>query len=281
MREQVAIMAVVNRTPDSFYDRGATFALNASVEAAIRALDAGAHWIDIGGVPFGRGPHVSVDEECERVVPFVQILRQERPDAIISVDTYRAHVAHEALEAGAQIINDTSGFVDPDMVDVIARHGAYAIVCHSAGKPREEKPAASYGDVVAEVIDFLRQRVQRLEQAGVERDRIIVDPGHDLDKNTLHTLELTRRLDEIVALGYPVMAAVSNKDFVGECTNREQGHRLAGSLAAMTACILAGARIVRMHDIPPTVDAVHMTEAILGLREPFVLEHNMHPTHNV
>lgn len=108
-----------------------------------------------------------------------------------------------------------------------------------------------------------------------------MDPGHDLDKNTLHTLELTRRLDEIVALGYPVMAAVSNKDFVGECTNREQGHRLAGSLAAMTACILAGARIVRMHDIPPTVDAVHMTEAILGLREPFVLEHNMHPTHNV
>lgn len=279
--EKVAIMAVVNRTPDSFYDKGATYGLDASVRAAIGALDAGAHWIDIGGVPFGRGPHVSAEEECERVVPFVRALLRERPEAVISVDTYRAQVAREALEAGAQVINDTSGFVDADMIDVIAQAGAYAIVCHSAGKPREEKPAAYYEDVVAEVVAFVRECVERLRQAGVASDRIIVDPGHDLDKNTLHSLELTRRLGEIVDLGFPVMVAVSNKDFIGECTKREQGQRLAGSLAAMTACVMSGARIVRMHDIDATVDAVHMTEAILGLREPFELIHNTHPTHNV
>lgn len=274
-------MAVVNRTPDSFYDKGATFALDAAVEAAMTAVGAGAHWVDIGGVPFGRGPAVSVEEECDRVVPVVEAVRAACPDVVISVDTYRAAVASAAVGAGAQVVNDTSGFSDPNMIATIASTGAYTVVCHSAGKPRQEKPAAYYADVVGEVRAFLAGRAQALLDAGVARDRIILDPGHDLDKNTLHTLEITRRLGELTELGYPLMVAVSNKDFVGECTGRPQGERLAGSLAAMTACIMAGARIVRMHDVAATVDAVHMVEAILGLRKPFVLEHNTHPTNNV
>jgi len=278
---QVAIMAVVNRTPDSFYDRGATFAFDRAVDSAVRAADLGADWVDIGGVPFGRGPSVSVDEEIDRVAPVIAAVTAARNDIVISVDTVRAEVARAAIEAGAAVINDTSGLGDPDMAGVVVSGRAHLIVCHSLGSPRQERPAAHFDDVVSEVRSFLVERVARAEAAGIPRERIIIDPGHDLSKNTLHSLELTRRLDEIADIGLPLLAAVSNKDFIGESIDRPQGERLAGSLAAMTVCILGGARIVRMHDVEATVDAVRMTEAILGMRQPVRLEHNTHPTHNV
>ncbi|UEJ84185.1 dihydropteroate synthase [Brachybacterium halotolerans subsp. kimchii] len=281
LTHRVAVMAVVNRTPDSFYDKGRTFVLDQAVASAVRAVERGADWVDIGGVPFGRGPAVSVEEEIERVVPVIERLTAAHPRVIVSVDTNRAAVARAALAAGAAVINDTSGLTDPEMARVVAEGGAHVILCHSAGRPREEKPAAHYEDVVDEVRHALLDQVARAEAAGVPRDRIIVDPGHDLDKNTLHSLEITRRLEELTQIGLPLLVAVSNKDFIGESIDRPQGERLAGSLAAMTVCILKGARIVRMHDVPETVDAVRMTEAILGLREPVRLEHNMHPTHNV
>ncbi|WP_193599032.1 dihydropteroate synthase [Microbacterium sp. YJN-G] len=278
---QVAVMAVINRTPDSFYDKGATFALDRAVESALRAADQGADWVDIGGVPFGRGPAVSTADEIERVVPVVAAIARARPDLVISVDTNSAAVAEPAIAAGAAVINDTSGLGDPRMAEVLAASEAHVVITHSVGPPRAEKPAAHYDDVVGEVRRFLLERMARAEAAGIPRERLIVDPGHDLDKNTLHTLELTRRLGEIASIGAPLLVAVSNKDFIGESIDRAQGERLAGSLAAMTACILAGARIVRMHDIPATVDAVRMTEAILGMRRPRRLEHNTHPTNNV
>lgn len=271
--DRVAVMAVVNRTPDSFYDRGATFALDRAVEAALRAADAGADWIDIGGVPFGRGPQVTTAEEIERVVPFVEAVTAAS-GAVVSVDTHSAEVARLAIAAGARVVNDTSGLGDPEMAGVVAASDAHLVITHSVGPPRVEKPPARYDDVVAEVIVFLRQRVERAEAAGIPRERLIVDPGHDLDKNTLHSLELTRRFDEFRVLGLPLLAAVSNKDFVGESIDAAQGHRLEGSLAAMVVCIMKGARIVRMHDIPQAVAAARMTEAILGLREPVRVEHN-------
>jgi dihydropteroate synthase len=278
---QVAVMAVVNRTPDSFLDRGATFALDRAVEHALRAAELGADWIDVGGVPFGRGPSVSPQEEIDRVVPVIAAVAAARDDIVISVDTNRAAVARAALAAGAAVVNDTSGLADPKMAAVIADGRAHVVITHSVGPPRVEKPPAHFDDVVGDVREFLLERVAHAEAAGVARDRIIVDPGHDLDKNTLHSLELTRRLSEIAAIGLPLLVAVSNKDFIGESTDRPRTERLAGSLAAMTACILAGARIVRMHDVASTVDAVRMTEAILGMRVPTRLEHNTHPTHNV
>lgn len=278
---QVAVMAVVNRTPDSFYDRGATFALDRAVESALGAADLGADWVDIGGVPFGRGPAVSIAEEIDRVVPVVAAIASARPDLVISVDTNRADVAERAIAAGAAVVNDTSGLGDERMASVVAASDAHIVITHSVGPPRVEKPPARYDDVVAEVRGFLAERLARAEAAGIARERLIIDPGHDLDKNTLHSLELTRRLDEIASLGVPLLVAVSNKDFIGEAIDRPQGERLSGSLAAMTACVLAGARIVRMHDVAETVDAVRMIEAILGWRSPVRLEHNTHPTRNV
>jgi len=278
---QVAVMAVINRTPDSFFDHGATFALDRAVESALRAAELGADWVDIGGVPFGRGPAVSLQEEIDRVVPVVEAIAAADAGVVISVDTNDADVADAAIAAGAAVINDTSGLGDERMAGVVAGSDAQIVITHSVGPPRAEKPAAHYDDVVAEVRSFLLERVARAEDAGIRRERIIIDPGHDLDKNTLHTLELTRRLDEIAAIGLPLLAAVSNKDFIGESIDRPQGERQSGSIAAMTACILAGARIVRMHDVTSSVDAVRMTEAILGMREPVRLEHNTHPTHNV
>lgn len=278
---QVAVMAVINRTPDSFYDKGATFALDRAVESALRAGDQGADWVDIGGVPFGRGPVVTTAEEIDRVVPVVAAIAAARPELVISVDTNDADVAEQAIMAGAAVINDTSGLGDPRMAAVLAANEAHVVITHSVGPPRVEKPAARFDDVVGEVRSFLADRIARAEAAGVARERLIIDPGHDLDKNTLHTLEITRRLDEIASLDVPLLVAVSNKDFIGESIDRPQGERLAGSLAAMTACILGGARIVRMHDIPETVDAVRMIEAILGWREPVRLEHNTHPSRNV
>ena len=278
---QVAVMAVINRTPDSFYDKGATFALDRAVESALRAGDQGADWVDIGGVPFGRGPAVTTAEEIDRVAPVVAAITAARPELVISVDTNNADVAAAAIDAGAAVINDTSGLADPRMADVVARSQAHVVITHSVGPPRAEKPAAHYDDVVGEVRSFLVERMARAEAACVPHERLIIDPGHDLDKNTLHTLEITRRLDEIASIDAPLLVAVSNKDFIGESIDRPQGERLPGSLAAMTACILKGARIVRMHDIPQTVDAVRMTEAILGWRQPVRLEHNTHPTHNV
>lgn len=278
---QVVVMAVINRTPDSFHDKGATFALDRAVDSALRAADLGADWVDIGGVPFGRGPAVSTAEEIDRVVPVVEAITAARPDLVVSVDTNRADVASQVIAAGAAVINDTSGLGDERMAAVIAASGAHVVITHSVGPPRVEKPPARYDDVVAEVRDFLSERMARARAAGIPQERLIIDPGHDLDKNTLHSLELTRRLDEIASLEAPLLVAVSNKDFIGESIDRRQGERLAGSLAAMTACILAGARIVRMHDVAEAVDAVRMTEAILGWRAPVRLEHNTHPTRNV
>lgn len=270
---EVAVMAVVNRTPDSFYDKGRTFALDRAVEACTKAVDDGADWVDIGGVPFGLGPAVSLEEELERVVPVVEAVAAAS-DVVISVDTFSAAVAREAIRAGASVINDTSGLYDPAMAEAVAATDATLVLTHSMSPPRAEPPRPEYDDVVADVVAFLRDRIARAEAAGVPRERLIIDPGHDLNKNTVHTLELTRRLGEVVALGLPTLAAVSNKDFIGETLDRPQGERLEGSLAAMVFCILEGARIVRMHDVRASVDAVRMTEAILGWRQPVHAIHN-------
>lgn len=271
---QVAVMAIVNRTPDSFYDAGATVALDAAVAAALRAETDGADWVDIGGAPFAPGPEVSVAEEIDRVVPVVAAVRAAS-GVVISVDTFRPEVAHASIVAGADVINDTTGLRDPGLGEVVAAGGASLIITHSLAAPRTPYPRPHYQDVVAEVAEFLRERVQRAIDLGVPPERLVIDPGHDLNKNTLHSLELTRRLGEIAAIGLPTLAAVSNKDFIGESLDADRGGRLQGSLAVAVACVLQGARIVRVHNIPETVEAVRMTEAVLGFRPPAYLRHNM------
>ncbi|MGN6127192.1 MAG: dihydropteroate synthase [Humibacter sp.] len=271
---RVAVMAVVNRTPDSFYDRGATFGLDAAVHACLAAVEAGADWIDIGGVPFKPGPELPVEDEIARVVPVIEAVRRES-DVVISVDTFQAEVARHAIVAGADVVNDTTGIHDPDLARVVADSAATLVITHSLAKPRTVYPRPHYDDVVAEVVGFLRERVDLAISLGVPESRIVIDPGHDLNKNTLHTLEITRRFDEIAALGLPALAAVSNKDFIGETLDAERGDRLEGSLAAAVFCVAQGARVLRMHNVRESVAAVRMTEAILGLREPAYLKHNM------
>ncbi|TFB48900.1 dihydropteroate synthase [Cryobacterium tagatosivorans] len=270
---EVAVMAIINRTPDSFYDRGATFELDAAVDAAHRAIADGADWVDIGGAKFAPGPAIPISEEIDRVVPVIRALRGS--DVVISLDTFHPKVALAGIAAGAHVINDTTGVHDPAMAEVVADSDATLVITHSLALPRTPYPAPHYDDVVAEVAAFLRARVDRATERGVPLERIIVDPGHDLNKNTRHSLELTRRLGEITALGLPTLVAVSNKDFVGETLDRERGARVEGSLAAAVFCILQGARIVRMHNVAAAVDAARMTEAILGFREPAYLRHNL------
>ncbi len=269
---RVVVMAIVNRTPDSFHDRGRTFALEKATEAVKRAADDGADWIDIGGVPFAPGPEVSVAEELDRVLPVVEAARGL---AVVSVDTFRPEVARAVIEAGAGVVNDTSGLRDPAMADAVVGTGAQLVICHSLAAPRTEFPSPRYDDVTAEVGAFLRAKVDLALARGVRPDQIIIDPGHDLNKNTRHSLELTRRLDEIAAIGYPMLAALSNKDFIGETLDRPQRERLAGTLATVVFSILHGARIMRVHDVRANVDAIRMTEAMLGWREPAYTRHNI------
>ena len=221
-----------------------------------------------------------MDEEIARVIPVVEGI-VAASDVVVSVDTYRPPSRRPRSRRARASSTTPAGSWDAEMAPVLAGSNATLVLTHSVGPPRAEKPAAHYrrrggrGRASCTIV----WRGPRLRES--PHDRLIVDPGHDLDKNTLHSLELTRRFDEIAAIGLPALAAVSNKDFVGESIDRPQGERLEGSLAAMVVCIMKGARIVRMHDVPQTVAAVRMTEAILGMREPARLEHNTHPTDNV
>jgi dihydropteroate synthase len=272
---EIVVMGIVNRTPDSFYDQGRTFALDRAVQAALDAAAAGAGWIDVGGVPFSPDtPEVGEAEELDRVLPVVGAVAAVS-DIVISVDTFRPEVAARSIAAGAAVVNDTTGLHHPEIADVVAGTGASVVVTHSRAEPRQHLRRPQYDDVVVEVKRFLAERVQRALDRGVPEERIVIDPGHDLNKNTLHTLEVTRRLHEIADLGLPLLAAVSNKDFVGESTGLPKVHRGAPSIAAATACALQGARIWRMHDVPASVAAARMVEAVLGLREPVGLRHNL------
>ena len=272
---QVAVMGIVNRTVDSFYDRGATFALDKAVSAALQAAEHGADWIDIGAVPFSPiAERVDERAELDRLLPVVEAVRAGT-DVVISIDTFRAEVARQALRAGADAVNDTSGLHDPDMARVVADAGATLVVTHSRAAPGRELARPHYDDVVAEVAAYLLDRAGRAGAAGVAKDRIVVDPGHDLNKNTLHSLELTRRLGELAVLGFPLLASVSNKDFLQETLDLPRDDVAEGTLATVVFCVLAGARIVRVHDVRAVRRAVTMTETVLGWRRPAVLRHNV------
>lgn len=268
-------MAIVNRTPDSFFDRGRTFGLDEAIGAGLRAVADGAGWVDVGGVPFSPDTtEVSEAEEIDRVVPVVAGLAAAS-DVVISVDTFRPEVARRCLAAGASVVNDTSGLRDPEIAELVSGSGATLVITHSRARPRTHFPRPQYADVVAEVRDFLLDRIELAVRLGVPEARIVIDPGHDLNKNTLHSLELTRRLDEIADIGLPLLAAVSNKDFIGESTGLAKAERYEASIATATVCVERGARIIRMHAVAGSRAAMDMVEAILGLRPPVRLEHNV------
>ncbi|ASU86197.1 dihydropteroate synthase [Nocardiopsis gilva YIM 90087] len=256
-------MGVINRTPDSFYDRGATFAFDAALRAADVAVRHGADIIDVGGVKAGYGEHVPPEEEIRRTVPFVAELRERHPDVVISVDTWRARVGRECAAAGADLINDTWAGADPDLALVAAEFDVGLVCSHSGGlAPRTDPHRVAYDDVMADVAATVTGLAERAVTVGVRPDRILVDPTHDFGKNTYHSLELTRRLAELAATRWPVLVAVSNKDFIGETLDAPLTDRLAGTLATLAVSAWEGARVFRVHDVGAARAAL---DAVAGL----------------
>jgi dihydropteroate synthase len=262
-------MAIVNRTPDSFFDAGATYAESAALDAVRQAVDEGADIVDIGGVKAGVGRDVDVAEERRRVVPFIERVRAMFPGLVISVDTWRAPVATAALEAGADLINDTWAGADPRLADVAARFGAGMVCSHTGGAaPRTNPHRVAYADVVQAVIEETTAAASRMVALGVPAQGVLIDPTHDFGKNTWHGLELVHRTAELVATGWPVLMALSNKDFVGETLDLPVAQRLEGTLAATAIAAWQGAAIFRAHQVQPTRRVVEMAAAIRGTRAP-------------
>jgi dihydropteroate synthase len=263
------VMAIVNRTRDSFYDRGATFAEDKAMERVRAVVAQGADLVDIGGVKAGPGEVVDAAEEIRRTVPFVAAVRAEFPDLVISVDTWRAEVGREVCRAGADVLNDAWGGFDPALAEVAAEHGAALVCTHTNGAtPRTPPHRPSYDDVVASAIEATVALAERAFSLGVRRDSLLIDPAHDFDKNTWHSLELTRRLGEMVATGWPVLVSLSHKDFVGETLDAPLDERLVGTLAATSVSAWLGARVFRVHDVAETRQTLDMVASVRGTRPP-------------
>ncbi len=247
---EFAVMAVVNRTPDSFFDQGRTYDFRAALSAVGDAVRAGADIVDIGGVKAGPGEDVDPAEEIRRVADLVAEVRAAHPDLVISVDTWRAEVGEVVAQAGADLLNDTWGGPDPGLAEVAAKHGIGLVCAHAGGvTPRTRPHRIAYDDVVADVVAHTVDLAHRAVRAGVRQDAILIDPAHDFGKNTWHSLEIGRRLPEMVATGWPVLVAVSNKDFVGETLGGLLvGERHAGTLATLAVSAWHGAQVFRVHD---------------------------------
>lgn len=258
-------MAIVNRTPDSFYDNGATFTDTAALERVDRAIAEGADIIDIGGVKAGPGTTVASAEEIDRVVPIIAAVHDRHPQVMISVDTWRASVADAAIAAGARLVNDTWAGHDPELVEVAGQHRVGYVCSHTGGiTPRTRPHRVHFDDVVADVIAETTALAERAVSVGVPEEWVFIDPTHDFGKNTFHGLELLRRVDELVATGWPVLMALSNKDFVGETLGRAVRERVPGTLAATAWAAARGVAAFRVHEVADTVDVLRMTAAIQG-----------------
>jgi dihydropteroate synthase len=264
--DRCLVMGIVNRTPDSFYD-GGRMGLEESIGFALELVAEGADVLDLGGVKGGPGARVSAAVELERVAPLVEGLRA-RTSVPLSVETARAEVAGPVLAAGASWINDVTGLEDDRLAGVCADSGAALVVMHNGGQVRGRPLHPRYADVVASVAEEWDRLASAAAAAGVGADRIVVDPGLDFAKTTWHSLELVRRLDELVARGFPVLVAPSRKDVVGETLDLPLPERLEGTLALVALAVAQGASVVRVHDVGPAVRTVRMVEAVLGRRRP-------------
>jgi dihydropteroate synthase len=260
-RVDALVMGIVNVTPDSFSDGGLFLDADAAIEHGRELLAEGADILDIGGESTRPGAQpVAADEEIRRVIPVIEALAAD--GARISIDTAKAEVAKRALDAGATIVNDVSAFrFDPDLAGVAADTGATVVLMHMLGEPRTMQDDPRYEEVVTDVKRFLEDRVAYATAQGIPVERIWVDPGIGFGKTLAHNLELIARLDEIVAIGRPVVFGASRKSFLGKLTGRQVDERLAGTIAANIIAHERGARVFRVHDVAPTVDALKVASA--------------------
>ncbi len=242
------VMGILNRTPDSFYDQGATFALDELLKRAELLVGDGADLLDVGGVKAGPGPEVGEAEELDRVIPAIEALTA-RFDIPLSVDTWRASVARTAYAAGAVVGNDISGFADPEYLGAAAAAGATVVATHIRLGPRIPDPEPVYDDVVESVVAYLVERGSWAQAAGLSADRIVIDAGLDLGKTAEQSLALLRASDRLAGLGYPLLLSASNKTFLGRVLGLDIGERQAASLGATALGAALGCRIMRVHDV--------------------------------
>lgn len=262
--ERTLVMGVLNVTPDSFWDGGRYLDPAAAIERAHRMVEEGADVIDIGAESSRPGSEpISGTEELERLMPVLERVVAEVP-VPVSVDTYKPAVASCALQAGASILNDITGFRDPRMVEILVDSGAGAVVMHMQGEPRTMQRNPTYADVVGEVRSFLLERAEALVAAGAAREQIMIDPGIGFGKTAKHNLELMRRLGDLAETGYPVLVGPSRKSIIGAVLGLPPEERLEGTAACVAMCIAAGASCVRVHDVKEMVRVARMCDAIMG-----------------
>ncbi len=263
---QAGLLAIINRTPDSFYDEGRYLDDDVALAAVARAVADGTDGVDVGGVKAGPGPEVSAAEELSRVVPFVAAIRAAHPDLVISVDTWRASVADAACEAGADLINDAWAGHDPDLSAVAGAHGVGYLCAHTGGHPPRTDPhRVRYHDVVAETVADLTRQADAALAAGVRDDGLLIDAAQDFGKNTYHSLQVTGQVRALIETGWPVLLAVSNKKFIAETLGLDgrKTDRITGSLATTAVAVWEGVRMVRAHDVAQTRQVLDM---VAGLR---------------
>lgn len=263
------VMAIINRTPDSFYDKGRTWAADVAFDRVAEVVDQGADLVDIGGIKAAPGGDVDAVEEARRVVSFVARVRAAYPDLIISVDTWRAEVGRAVCAEGADLLNDAWGGADPGLAEVAAEFGVGMVCTHTNQvTPRTRPHRIEYDDVVEAAIASTVAQAERAVSVGVERERLFIDPAHDFGKNSFHSIELTRRLDEMVATGWPVLVSLSNKDFVGEALDRPVDERVVGTLATTAVSAWHGAHVYRVHEVAETRQVLDMVSTLAGHRPP-------------
>lgn len=266
------VMAVINRTPDSFF-AAARYDDGGARVAVARAADEGAAIVDLGGVRAGRGPEVTVADEVARIAPLVAYVRSSHPDLLVSVDTWRTEVARAVADEGADLLNDTWAGHDPGLVEVAAERGLGVVCSHTGGVvPRTDPFRVTYGEDVDGVLDDVVATVSsaaaRAVALGVDAASVLLDPTHDFGKNTWQSLHLLRRTQALVALGHPVLMALSRKDFVGETLDLPVDERLEGTLAATAVAAWLGARVFRAHDVAATRRVLDLVASVRGERPP-------------
>ena len=256
------IMGILNITPDSFFDGGEYKTVEEAVERAMEMIDEGAKIIDVGGEstrPGSKG--VSIEEELNRVIPVIETIKN-RCDVNISIDTKKVEVAKKAIEVGAGMVNDVSGLTNPEMVKLVSEFGVYVVIMHMQGTPVDMQEKPQYGDVVNEIKNWLNERVENAINNGIERERILIDPGIGFGKTLEHNLEILKRINEFVGIAGGVMVGASRKSFIEHLSGAEPEERMGGSLSAAVVSALSGVNIVRVHDVKESKQAIDLVNAI-------------------
>ena len=260
------VMGIVNVTPDSFSDGGKFNTTEKAIEHALHLVGEGAEILDIGGESTRPGATpVPLDEELKRVIPVIEGLRDV--GVPLSIDTYKPQVMQAAITAGADIVNDVCALREPQALEIVAASKAGVCLMHMQGRPQTMQADPQYDNVVSEVTDFLKARLDAAEQAGIDRSRIVLDPGFGFGKRTAHNLTLLNHLNDIQALGLPLLIGLSRKSVLGQVVGSSVDERIHASIAASVVSVMKGANIVRVHDVKPTIDALKIVQAVMNEKQ--------------